>query len=296
MLAASEQKVAPTMKITPNAFALEITDVDLASASDADFAEIKRAFAESGLIFFRDQKLTETQHIAFAERFGNININRFFAAHPDYPQVALVIKEPDQKGNIGGEWHTDHSYDVIPALGSILLARSVPETGGDTRFASMYRAFDKLSPGLQRTLEGLNAIHSAKHIFGTQAHVAAGAVANEGAIKRIGNPEAADALTDPVHPVVVRHPLSGKKALYVNPQFTLQFEGWSYEDSRPLLEYLFQLSSEEADLCRFHWEPGSIAIWDNRATWHRADNDYQGLRREMHRITIDGCALEAAVG
>ncbi len=284
------------MKITPNAFALEITDVDLASASDADFAEIKRAFAESGLIFFRDQKLTETQHIAFAERFGNININRFFAAHPDYPQVALVIKEPDQKGNIGGEWHTDHSYDVIPALGSILLARSVPETGGDTRFASMYRAFDKLSPGLQRTLEGLNAIHSAKHIFGTQAHVAAGAVANEGAIKRIGNPEAADALTDPVHPVVVRHPLSGKKALYVNPQFTLQFEGWSYEDSRPLLEYLFQLSSEEADLCRFHWEPGSIAIWDNRATWHRADNDYQGLRREMHRITIDGCALEAAVG
>ena len=109
---------------------------------------------------------------------------------------------------------------------------------------------------------------------------------------RIGNAEAADKLADPTHPVIITHPLSGKKSLYVNPGFTLRFEGWSREESLPLLQYLYQVAQTEAFITKFRWEPGSITFWDNRATWHFAQNDYQGHRRIMHRITIEGCALE----
>ena len=122
----------------------EITGVDIKNLTDQEFADVKAAFAEHGVIFFRDQDTSEGDHIAFAERFGDINVNRFFAAHPDYPQIALVAKEPDQKDNIGGGWHTDHSYDHEPALGTVLVARELPETGGDTMFASMYSAYEAL--------------------------------------------------------------------------------------------------------------------------------------------------------
>jgi taurine dioxygenase len=199
----------------------------------------------------------------------------------------MVSKEPDQTVNIGGDWHTDHSYDLEPALGSILVARELPATGGDTLFVSMYRAYDSLSAGLKETLEGLNAVHSARHVFGT------GGTDNVTSNGRIGNAEAADVLEDPIHPVVIKHPLSGRKALYVNPGFTVRFEGWSVEDSQPLLDYLYQHASQDNFVTRFKWAPGSIAFWDNRATWHFALNDYQGQHRVMHRITIEGCALAA---
>lgn len=274
-------------------FGYEITGVDLQQVSEEEFSQIRKAFSDSGLVFFRDQVLAEHDHIALARRFGDININRFFTPHPEYPEVALVVKEPAQTGNIGGEWHTDHSYDHIPALGSILLARDVPPVGGNTRFASMYRTWDRLSPGLQRTLEGLNAVHSAKHVFGT-SNPYTKVLDPEPGSRRIRNPEAADVLTDPVHPVVIRHPISGKKALYINPQFTLRFEGWSDADSRPLLDYLGALATDDEELCEFQWQVGSIAFWDNRATWHNARNDYHGHRRVMHRITIEGCELTAA--
>ena len=280
------------MNITPNRGAgAEVTDLDLRTLDENGFAEVRRAFAEHGLLFFRDQTLSEDDHIALAERFGPINVNRFFAAHPARPQIAMVTKEPDQTGNIGGGWHTDHSYDEVPALGSILVARELPPVGGDTWFVSMYRAFDALSVGLKRTLMGLRAVHSAAHVFGSRS---AYREETDTASGRIGNPEAADALRDPVHPVVIRHPLSGRPALYVNPGFTRHFEGWTEEESRPLLEYLYEVATREAHICRFDWAPGSVAFWDNRATWHFAQNDYQGHRREMHRITIEGCALEAA--
>ena len=122
----------------------EITGIDLKNLSEAEFDAIRQAYAEHGVIFFRDQELTEDDHIAFAERWAPINVNRFFAAHPDYPQIAMVAKEKDQKDNIGGGWHTDHSYDEEPAMGSILVARELPESGGDTMFASMYRAYETL--------------------------------------------------------------------------------------------------------------------------------------------------------
>jgi alpha-ketoglutarate-dependent taurine dioxygenase len=168
-----------------------------------------------------------------------------------------------------------------------LVARELPPVGGDTAFASMYATYEALSPGLQKMLDGLNAVHSAKHIFGSSGHH------NQSGdySGRVGNADTAEQMTDPVHPVVIRHPLSGKKALYVNPAFTLHFDGWTREESLPLLAYLYEVATQEAHVHRFKWEPGSVAFWDNRATWHFAQNDYQGHRRIMHRITIDGCAL-----
>src|SRR6185312_11913594 len=128
------------------------------------------------VVFFRDQQLTPEQHVAAAERFGPININLFFKHADGYPMIAEVRKEPEQKSNIGGGWHTDHSYDPAPALGSMLYAREVPRSGGDTMFASMYAAYDALSDGLKRTLEGLRAVHSSRHVFGVARPVMQGRI------------------------------------------------------------------------------------------------------------------------
>jgi len=162
----------------------EVLGVDIAGGIDsAELESIKEAFAQYGLVFFRDQNISELDHIEFANRFGDINVNRFFTALPDFPQIAMVSKEPDQVANIGGGWHTDHSYDHEPALGSILVARELPEFGGDTWFTSMYKAYESLSDGLKETLEGLSAVHSAKHVFGPQG----GYETTDSAIGRVGN-------------------------------------------------------------------------------------------------------------
>ncbi|MBV9964712.1 MAG: TauD/TfdA family dioxygenase [Alphaproteobacteria bacterium] len=263
----------------------EIGGVDLRHPiADDVLSEIQQAFGEYGVVFFRDQRLSPEQHIAVAERFGPIDVNRFFAHVPGYPMIAEVRKEPEQTRNIGGGWHTDHTYDQIPALGSMLYAREVPETGGDTLFASMYAAYDALSDGLKATLEGLRACHSSRHVFGAEA------VARRGDLNgRIGNTELAT--QDAVHPVVIGHPETGRKALYVNPAFTLRFEGWTDEESRPLLDYLYRHAVRPEFTCRFRWREGSLALWDNRSTWHFAVNDYHGERRLLHRITIQGTPL-----
>jgi len=232
-------------------------------------------------MFFRDQGLSPEQHIGFAERWGAININRFFATVEGYPMIAEVRKEPHQEKNIGGGWHTDHSYDHIPALGSILYAHEVPESGGDTMFASMYLAYETLSDGLKQTLEGLRAVHSSRHVFGARR--------GNDLDERLGNHDLAT--QDAVHPVIIRHPDTGRKALYVNPGFTLHFEGWSVEESQSLLSYLYKHASRPEHTCRFRWRKGSMAFWDNRSTWHYALNDYPGQRRLMHRITVEGVAL-----
>jgi len=144
----------------------EVLGIDVKAMSNRQWGEVQAAFAEHGVIFFRDQSLTPEQHLDFARRWAPIDVNRFFKAVEGHPEIAEVRKEPEQKTNIGGGWHTDHSYDAEPAMGSILLARELPEEGGDTLFANMYRAFETLSPGLQRTLEGMNAVHGSAHIFG----------------------------------------------------------------------------------------------------------------------------------
>ena len=254
-----------------------------------DVSALKEALGEYGVLFFRDQNITPEKHIAFAAQFSKININRFFTPVADYPMIAEVRKEPDQTENIGGGWHTDHSYDLDPVMGSILLARETPPTGCDTLFANMYSAHETLSDGLKRTLAGLRAVHSSRHVFGAQAERFKDTDNDIG--DRLGNADAAT--QDSVHPVVIAHPISGRKVLYVNPGFTVGIDGWTKEESRGLLEMLYEHAKRPEHAYRFQWRPGSIAFWDNRATWHYAVNDYHGARRLMHRITLDGVALAA---
>ena len=262
----------------------EIVGVDLNAMSDAEVEAVADAQAAYGVVFLRDQKLSPDDQLAAAQRFGPINVNRFFTPVPKQPQVAMVLKEPEHQINVGGAWHTDHSYDHAPALGSMLYALEVPAKGGDTMFASMYKAFDALSTGLQRTLEGLSAVHSSRHVFGAQ-----GAYATR-KDDRFGN--AGQATQDAVHPVAIRHPRSGRAALYVNPGFTMRIDGWTVEESQPLLGYLYEVAQREEHTCRFRWDVGSVAFWDNRATWHHALNDYPGERRLMHRVTVEGEPLD----
>jgi taurine dioxygenase len=262
-----------------------VSGVDLSQLENDALTELKAAYSAHSVLFFRDQNLTPEQHIAFAERWGDINVNRFFTPVADHPSIAEVRKEQDQQFNIGGGWHTDHSYDEIPAMGSILYAREVPPVGGDTLFASTCAAYDTLSEGLKETLAGLRAVHSSRHVFGAKAPRPADLD------DRFGNAEAA--VQDVVHPAVITHPLSGRKSLYVNPGFTLHFEGWTVEESQSLLEYLYRHIGRPEHSYRFQWQAGSLAFWDNRATWHWAVNDYHGHRRLMHRITLEGVPIAA---
>ncbi|MEM7219379.1 MAG: TauD/TfdA family dioxygenase [Pseudomonadota bacterium] len=261
----------------------EIRGLDVRRLNDAEFGAVRQAHAEHGVIFIRDQDLTPEDHIAFAKRWGPINVNRFFKPVEGYPEIAEVLKEPEQQINIGGAWHTDHSYDQVPALGSILYAREVPSRGGDTLFASMGAAFEALSPGFQSMLEGLTAQHSSRHVFGAKA------IAKREVGDRFGN---ADLATQDVeHPVVIRHPVTGRRCLYVNPGFTRHIVGWSEAESNNLLAFLYEHARQPQFQTRFHWQVGSLAVWDNRSTWHFAMNDYAGERRHMHRITIEGVPL-----
>ena len=273
------------MLITPEQVGATVSDVDVRELDDGQSAELKQAWADHGVLYIHDQDLSPDDHITFAERFASIDVNKFFKAVDTHPQIATVLKEPDQEGNIGGAWHTDHSYDQIPARGSILLAREVPPTGGDTRFADVGAAFDALSPGLQKTLESLQAVHSNEHVFGKQSQY------QDDMGDRLGNPEGVGSA---VHPVVIAHPTTGRKLLYVNLAFTRHFVGWTREESLPLLQYLYDHVGQEQFTYQFQWRAGSIAMWDNRSTWHWALNDYPGHRRLMHRITVSGEPLAAA--
>tara|TARA_B110000196_G_scaffold312679_1_gene318273 strand:+ start:167 stop:1030 length:864 start_codon:yes stop_codon:yes gene_type:complete len=276
------------IKVTPLSrfVGAEVSGVEIARGlSDQQFLELRQAFVKHSVIFIRNQNITPDEHIEFAKRWGEISVNRFFQAVDSHPVIAEVRKEAHQKLNIGSTWHTDHSYDQVPAMGSILYARVVPTLGGDTLFSSMYAAYEHLSDGMKNTLLRMRAEHSSRHAFGEAAYIGLDEV--EG---RLSNAE--EATQDAVHPVIIKHPLSGKSALYVNGEFTVKFEGWSKEESQPLLDYLYSHAYKNEFTCRFKWTQGSLAIWDNRATQHCALNDYDGEQRLMHRITISGGCLE----
>jgi taurine dioxygenase len=270
-----------TVRRVAGALGAEISGVDLsADLSDETIAAIRDALVEHQVIFFRGQNLTPAQQVAFGGRFGPLNIHPYVAGMPDHPEVMEIVKEPEDKVNFGGGWHSDMSFLAEPSIGSILYAVETPGYGGDTLFASQAAAYEALSPGLKATLEGLNAVHSANREYSSSGHSAQKR-------KSMQVVEAEGMAGEAVHPVVLVHPESGRKALYVNPAFTERFEGWSRRDSRPLLDYLFQHSRNEAFTCRFRWEPGSVAFWDNRQVWHYALNDYPGQRRHMRRVTVD---------
>ena len=240
---------------------VEVSGVQLAEATGdaALLDEIRTAVWEHGVAVFRDQDFGPQEHIAFARAWGGIDINNYFPLTDAFPEIAVVGKRADQTTNIGGGWHTDHSYDQIPAMGSILVARELPPTGGDTLFAHMGAAYDALSDDLKTEIEGLEAFHSADLVYSPDGYYAQ----------------------------------TGRKLLYVNAAFTTHIVGRTREESMPLLQRLFATALSADNTARVEWQPGSVAIWDNRTTWHMAMNDYQGHARTMHRITLTGEALAA---
>lgn len=269
------------------ALGAEIAGVDLSQdLSDETIAAIRRAFVEHQVIFFRGQTLSPARQVAFGRRFGPLNIHPYVAGMADYPEVMEIIKEPTDRINFGGGWHSDMSFLAQPSIGSILYAVEVPVYGGDTLFASQAAAYEALSPGMKATLEGLNAVHSAGREYSSQGHSAQKR-------KTMKVVEAEGAVGEFVHPVVKVHPETGRKALYVNPAFTMRFDGWSKRESKPLLDFLFEHSRYEGFTCRFSWTPGAVAMWDNRSVWHFALNDYPGQRRHMRRVTVDETPVAA---
>ena len=263
-----------------------VSDLQLATMTDADLTELRAAFSQHGVLFLRDQTLPPKEHLRFARRFGKIVVNKFFKTTTLDPEIAEVRKEKTQQTNIGGGWHTDHSYDDKPALGSILVARTLPETGGNTHFSDLAAAYDALPEPLKKRIAGLRAVHSNAHLYGENGLYRLTDLADQlGGMDRVG---------DATHPVVIRHPESGRKVLYVNPGHTIQFEDWDFDRSRSLLDELYAHVNQSQFTSNFNWLPGSVTFWDNRRTWHMADNDYQGQMRLMHRITLAGTGLAAA--
>ena len=274
------------MEIKPltGALGAEILGADV--RRDADFEQIQAAFADHSVIVIRGQSVDPEAHLAFARRFGPINVNRFFQPVEGHPEIAMVLKEKDQKEAVGEGWHTDHSYDDAPAMGSVLHALEMPPFGGDTLFVSMSAAYNALSDKMRGFLDGLTAVHSSRHVFG--ASIQDSEAAKSG---RLGNADAAT--QDARHPVVITHPLSGRRGLYVNPVFTTCIEGLHAAESDAILQMLYAHCQQPEFHCRVRWQQGDITMWDNRATWHKAINDYHGYRRLMHRVTIEGVPLVA---
>lgn len=253
----------------------------LGGLSNADFDEIHQAFLDHKVIVLRGQHgLSPDQQKDFARRFGTLNIHPYVKGMDDHPELMEIIKEPDEKTNFGGGWHSDMSFLEEPALGSVLHAIDVPPYGGDTLFADQQAAYDRLSAGLKKTLEGMTAIHTASREYGADGYSAA--------VRQSMDAKAAPDAPEYEHPVIRTHPETGRKGLFINPAFTLRFAGWSRKESRPLLSYLFDLSREERNTCRVRWQEGDVTMWDNRCVWHYALNDYHGHRRHMRRATING--------
>jgi taurine dioxygenase len=275
-----------TISLAPIAGALgaEVSGVDLArKLPDATIAEIRQALLTHLVIFFRDQHLTPEHHLALGRRFGPLQVHDFVEAMPDYPEILEVRKEPEETRNFGSGWHTDVSYLERPSLGSLLYALEAPEYGGDTLFANQYLAYEMLSDGMKQMLDGLTAMHSARRPYGINA-----ARAQEYGPSSMRFNFSEKAHDEIEHPVVRTHGETGRKALYVNRTFTLRFKDMTEAESAPLLNYLCDHAVRPEFTCRFRWQQGSLAFWDNRAVQHNAINDYHGRRRLMHRVTIEG--------
>ena len=262
------------------ALGAEIHGVDLARAlPDECIAEIRRAFLDHLVIFFRGQTLTPAEFMAFARRMGEPIEYPFVKGIAGFPEVIEVKKLEHERQNFGGIWHSDTAYLARPPMGSMLLAREVPPHGGDTEFANQYLAYETLSDGLRRVLDGLVAVNASTKADATRTR--------EDRLKTDGR---SDTREDYVaeHPVVRTHPETGRKALYVNVGHTVRFRDMTEAESAPLLQFLFQHQARPEFTCRFRWEVGSLAFWDNRCTQHNPINDYHGFRRVMHRITLAG--------
>jgi len=265
---------------TAGALGAEISGIDLRSGVTPEQVSVVRsALLEHLVVFFRDQPLDAGQFMAFAQALGTPVEYPFVAGLPDFPHIIEVKKLEHERANFGGIWHTDTAYLESPPMGSMLLAREVPPFGGDTEFANQYLAYETLSEGMRRILEGLRAVNSSAKADVTRTRE-----------DRIRTDARTDACPEYVaeHPVVRTHPETGRKSLYINVAHTVRFAGMTDEESAPMLQYLFAHQVKAEFTYRFRWEPGSLAWWDNRCTLHNPVNDYHGYRRVMHRITLAG--------
>jgi taurine dioxygenase len=280
--ARSSLRPSNRIRVTPIAGALgaEVEGVDLGRPLDAEtVAGLRRALLDHLVLFFRDQELTPEALLAAARQFGTPVEYPFVKGIDGYPEVIEVAKLEHERVNFGGIWHSDTTYLETPPMGSLLLAREVPQAGGDTLFANMYLACETLSDGLRAVLAGLTAINSS-----AKADVSR---TREDRV-RSAPKHGADRVFEAEHPVLRTHPETGRKALYVNVAHTLRFGGMTEAESAPLLGYLFRHQTKPEFTCRFRWRPGSLAFWDNRAAQHNPINDYHGYRRVMHRVTLAG--------
>jgi taurine dioxygenase len=257
----------------------EIGGVDLSGdLGDDTIAEIRRAWLEHLVVFFRDQTLDPAGFLAFARRIGDPVQYPFVSGLDDYPEIITVTKLPHETVNFGGIWHSDTVYLERPPMATLLIAREVPDYGGDTIWTNMYAAYAALSPGMKRLLEGLTAVNSSA--------LADVSKTREDRIRDSSHDASQEYVSR--HPVVRTHPETGRKALYVNVAHTARFDDMTEEESRPLLGYLFAHCVRPEFTCRFRWRPGSLAMWDNRCAMHNPINDYHGHTRTMHRITLAG--------
>ena len=269
--------------LTP-AIGAEVRGVDPASLDDAGLRELEQALAERGLLVFRDCALTPAQQSAFAARLGELQRHPAYDTVPDAPGVTILESTAEKPTKIEA-WHTDMTFRPAPPKITMLHARVLPPAGGDTLWCSTTAAHDALSASLQTFLGGLEAVHDFRAGFRES-------LAEPGGPERLADALAAN---PPVrHPVVARHPLTGRRALYVNSLFTTRIAGLAGHESRALLDLLFAHLAQPEFTVRLRWAPETLAIWDNRCTQHKPVNDYFPAHRRMHRVTIEGEAPRAA--
>ena len=263
----------------------EVFGLDLANPPVDAMRRVADALARHAVLFFRDQRITPEQQLEVTRRFGDILRVPYVRHLEAYPDIIAVLKEADERGisTFGGTWHSDFSFlDAPPSL-TLLYALELPALGGDTLWASQYAAYDALSPSLRRLLDPLRAVQTAWP-HGTRGPGPGTAVSRS--IGMVRNDPEAD--REVAQPVVRVHPVTGRRALFVNPVYTERFEGMTLDESRPLLQYLFGHATRAEFTCRLRWAPGTLAVWDNRCLLHLAINDYDGSRRLLHRTTVAG--------
>lgn len=250
----------------------EVRGVDLSKPLDErGFQELHEAWMRHLVLFFRDQDLTREQHIELGRRFGELHIHPAAPGPEGYPELLRIHADESSRYAAGGGWHSDVSADEEPPMASILYLRTVPEVGGDTLFASMYEAYDALSEPMKRMLEGLTAIHGSDHVY-------------RSAPKQRGD----ERFPRTEHPVIRTHPVTKRRALFVNSGFTTRIAGLERRESDALLRFLFEHVKDPRFQCRFRWEPDSIALWDNRCVQHHAVFDYFPETRSGFRVTVKG--------
>jgi len=268
------------IEVRPVAGALgaEIRGVDISRDLETDVvAEIRQAFLDHLVIFLRDQTVTPHQQLAFAGKFGEPMAYPQLKGLPEAPMITAVVKLEHERNNFGGIWHSDTTYLAEPPMASLLLARELPPYGGDTLFANQYLAYDELSDGLKATLDGLVGVSSSAKADVTRTR--------EDRMKAAG---AEPKVMMAEHPIVRTHPETGRKALFTSDAHTSHIKGWTEKESLPLLRFLWDHQVRPEFTCRFRWQAGSLAFWDNRCAMHNPINDYHGFRRVMHRVTLAG--------